>query len=122
MCGISAVLETDKDQALDPAALAGMHEVLRHRGPDGEAFLRVNSDLTALRGDSLACLSQGQPARLAAGFHWLRIMDLGAESMQPLASADGRLWILFNGEIYNFRDLREELRTHGHRFRTDSDH
>src|SRR5258708_5158770 len=117
MCGISAVFETDTGKPFDSAPLARMHDLLRHRGPDGESFLLVSEDLTASHSSSLGSLHEAS-GRFGAAFHWLKIVDLSAASMQPFCSADALRWILFNGEIYNFRELRRQLTSHGHEFHT----
>ena len=101
MCGICGVVAVDG--LLDPrlaAALPAMTAALRHRGPDeGGGF-----------GDAHAAL----------GHRRLSIIDR-AGGAQPLSNEDGSCWVVFNGEIYNHRDLRRELIARGHRFRTASD-
>jgi asparagine synthase (glutamine-hydrolysing) len=77
-----------------------MLNTIRHRGPDGEG--------TYLSG------------QIGLGHRRLSIIDLST-GQQPLANEDGTVWIVFNGEIYNYQDLRPELMAHGHRFRTRSD-
>jgi asparagine synthase (glutamine-hydrolysing) len=122
MCGISAVV--DAQGGKDPAAaLRRMHELLAHRGPDGEGFMWADSALrpSGARGARLAFPEIPAGSRVAAAFRWLKIQDLEAEANQPMASADGNLWLLFNGEIYNHGELRAELRAFGHEFRTRSD-
>ncbi len=78
---------------------------MQHRGPDGE-------------GVSVFDLADGS---LALGHRRLSIIDLSAAGLQPMKSADGRYTITFNGEIYNYVELRTELQTLGHRFRTATD-
>lgn len=101
MCGICGMMALDGP--LDPrlaAALPAMTEAIHHRGPDeGGAFE-----------DGVAAL----------GHRRLSIIDRAGGS-QPLSNEDGTSWIVFNGEIYNHRGLREELLSRGHRFRTVSD-
>src|SRR5258706_6438921 len=97
-----------------------MHDLLRHRGPDGESFLLVSEDLTASHSSSLGSLHEAS-GRFGAAFHWLKILDLSSASMQPFCSIDRLRWILFNGEIYNFRELRHRLSSHDHDFHTDGD-
>ncbi len=63
----------------------------------------------------------GQPFDLALGFRRLSIIDLSETGHQPMPSSDGRYWIIFNGEIYNYVELRMELEALGHRFRSHSD-
>jgi len=76
-------------------------ESIRHRGPDS------------------GCLVTD--GMIKVGFRRLAIIDLDAAANQPLFAADGRTWIVFNGEIYGFRRLRSELERAGHAFRTQSD-
>lgn len=104
----------------DPRARAGlsarlraMHEPIRHRGPDGEGFLLVGPDLSPCASDA--------PALLGFAFRRLRILDLSDAASQPMPSHDGRIWIVFNGEIYNFAELRRELEAGGYRFRSSGD-
>jgi asparagine synthase (glutamine-hydrolysing) len=100
MCGIVVVLKRDKDAPVDLRMLRGMTDVIRHRGPDDEGF-HVDGNV-------------------GLGFRRLSIIDL-AGGHQPMSIEDGSLWIVFNGEIYNFLAIRRELEQKGHRFRTNSD-
>jgi asparagine synthase (glutamine-hydrolysing) len=99
MCGISGVLRLDGSQA-EPHQLERMIATLRHRGPDAS-------------GIHLAGAAGLAHARLS-------IIDLQGGA-QPMSTADGRLWITFNGEIFNYIELREELVRKGHSFATRSD-
>jgi asparagine synthase (glutamine-hydrolysing) len=101
MCGIAGLLNLDLAAPTPDAALARrMAEAIRHRGPDG----------TGVHAAGPVALAH---ARLA-------IIDL-AGGAQPMASADGAAWICFNGEIFNYLELRAELEARGRRFRTHSD-
>jgi asparagine synthase (glutamine-hydrolysing) len=100
MCGIVGVVRP-AGRAADGALLARMNEAIRHRGPDEEG--------TYLRG-----------GRAGMAMRRLAIIDL-AGGQQPIQNEDGTLWIVYNGEIYNFRELKAELEALGHRFRTDCD-
>ena len=123
MCGISALLHFGTRNRFDLAPLLTMHSTLAHRGPDGEGFLLLNDALEARRFERAPISDEVQASgtRVAAAFRWLRIQDLGPTSCQPYRSAGGHYWILFNGEIYNFRELREELKALGHSFQTRND-
>jgi asparagine synthase (glutamine-hydrolysing) len=99
MCGIAGILRGDGGGA-DAALLRRMTDILAHRGPDGDGF-HVDGPV-------------------GLGHRRLAIIDL-VTGEQPMATADGSTWITFNGEIYNFRELRGELERAGHRFRTHSD-
>lgn len=99
MCGIYGVLELSGAQA-SAARLDAMARNTVHRGPDDEG--------------------RYVDGPLAMGMRRLSIIDVGG-GHQPLCNEDGTLWLVANGEIYNFRELREELTAQGHRFRTGSD-
>ncbi|MHB8653645.1 MAG: asparagine synthase (glutamine-hydrolyzing) [Terriglobia bacterium] len=123
MCGISALLQFAKRKRFDLAPLLTMHSALAHRGPDGEGFLLLNDALEARHFDRAPLPGEVQASgnRFAAAFRWLKIQDLSPASCQPHRSVAGHHWILFNGEIYNFRELREELKSLGHSFQTRND-
>jgi asparagine synthase (glutamine-hydrolysing) len=84
---------------------AGMTEAIRHRGPDGDG------DGTFEHG----------PLRAWLGHRRLRIIDVTESAHQPMTSADGHIALTYNGEVYNFRELRRELEGRGHRFRSTGD-
>ena len=115
MCGITGAVWTDPRLAIDAKTLRRMTEVLRHRGPDGEGFYA--SDLTVRPGRSDP---EGAPPGVALGHRRLAIIDV-AGGRQPLANENETVWVVFNGEIYNFRALRRRLEGRGHRFKTQSD-
>jgi asparagine synthase (glutamine-hydrolysing) len=100
MCGICGHLHTDPDRAVDRSLLERMNNAIRHRGPDSAGLYVSGNVGLAMR-------------RLA-------IIDL-AGGDQPMTNEDGTIQLVFNGEIYNFRALREELLRAGHRFATNSD-
>ncbi len=99
MCGIAGVLHFDGTQA-DPALLRRMIAQLRHRGPD-ESGIHVDGGA-------------------GLGHARLSIIDLSG-GHQPMSNEDRSLWVTFNGEIFNYIELREVLRAKGHRFATQSD-
>ncbi|HYW76107.1 MAG TPA: asparagine synthase (glutamine-hydrolyzing) [Gammaproteobacteria bacterium] len=103
MCGIAAIFEYRNRNAVDQAALMRVRERMHSRGPDG-----AGSWL-----DGTGCLGLAH-RRLA-------IIDLTEQAAQPMQDESGRYVIVFNGEIYNYRALREELKARGRRFRTRSD-
>ena len=100
MCGICGKLEFDPQATVAPSLLKQMADAIVHRGPDDEGHY-----------------AQGQ---VGLGFRRLSIIDLSG-GHQPLSNEDGSIWIVFNGEIYNYRELRTELIGKGHIFRTKSD-
>jgi asparagine synthase (glutamine-hydrolysing) len=106
MCGICGYVDT-RGETLDPALLARMVSMLAHRGPDGA------------KASVLASGPEGPTAVL--GHTRLAILDLSDAAGQPLANEDGTVSVVFNGEIYNFKELRRDLETRGHAFRSTGD-
>ena len=123
MCGICAVVETGGHRGGIAAPLSRMHDALAHRGPDGEGHLWIGAqgDAHSQHGPGGIRPSIPDTAIAAAAFRWLKIQDLDARSNQPMAGADGKSWILFNGEIFNHLALRAELAALGEPFHTHSD-
>lgn len=128
MCGIAGAAWTSRGLPLDEPTLRRMTEVLRHRGPDDEgqwwslqreAQPQSASDPPSGLSPVHSPLSPPS-AGVALGFRRLSIIDV-AGGHQPLSNEDGSVWIVFNGEIYNYREIRPELEARGHRFRTRSD-
>src|SRR5438445_3231181 len=99
MCGIAGIVRSDGAQ-IDRDLLARMNDAIRHRGPDDDGFYFGDGAGLAMR-------------RLA-------IIDLKG-GHQPIHNSDRTAWIVFNGEIYNYRELRKQLEARGHQFYTDSD-
>src|ERR1700733_8286870 len=102
MCGIAGIVKI-RGEVVEPLALSRLTNLLAHRGPDGDGHW-----FSAER-------------NVALGHRRLAIIDPGAGGYQPMSSADGRYVIIFNGEIYNFLELRPHLETLGAIFRTQSD-
>src|SRR5207302_2019109 len=112
MCGISAIVNFgDSSEAV--SLLGRLHAPIRHRGPDGEGFLVIDSEHAAHRFDRLDDAPSGS-ARVLCGFRRLKILDLTEAAAQPMRTIRGNAWLTFNGEIYNYRELREELLKLGH--------
>ena len=84
-----------------------MCATIAHRGPD-DAGMQIHRDA-------------GPSARVGLGHQRLSIIDLSPAGRQPMSNEDGTIWLTYNGEIYNYKDLRRELEGKGHRFRSDSD-
>jgi asparagine synthase (glutamine-hydrolysing) len=106
MCGIVGFITLKADNIPDDGLLRQMRESLSHRGPDD-------------KGEYVRPIDDGGPF-VYLGHRRLSIIDLGG-GHQPLSNEDGTVWVVFNGEIYNFRELRGELEARGHRFQTYSD-
>ena len=100
MCGLAGIFDTKGEREIDRRLLARMNDTLRHRGPDGEGIYFAPGVGLAHRRLSIIDLERGH---------------------QPMLSADGRLAVVFNGEIYNFPDLKKELEAQGRAFRTHCD-
>ncbi len=120
MCGISVLFDSDASPE-GVRRLLSMHGPIRHRGPDGEGFLFVSPDGVLHRSGDAALLPTAFHPLIGLAFRRLKILDLSEAASQPMSSPDGSCWIVFNGEIYNFRQLREELSGKGRRFRTSGD-
>ncbi|XZE37054.1 asparagine synthase (glutamine-hydrolyzing) [Pirellulaceae bacterium SH501] len=114
MCGIAGGVWPFGSPELDPSTLRRMTDALAHRGPDDEGAWSSPAESLHLHADSTA--RQG----VALGFRRLSIIDLST-GHQPLGNEDGSVQIVFNGEIYNYRELRHRLEGSGHRFQTQSD-
>ena len=123
MCGISVIVELGGTSATVSSSLARMHAAQSHRGPDGEGFLRISRGLDATRSPfPLPDFEWNDPAtRVAAAFRHQRIQDPSPAADQPLSSPDRHCWVVLNGEIYNFRALRDELAAKGHAFASSGD-
>ena len=123
MCGLSAIVDFSPGEGLLDALLA-MHAQIPHRGPDGEGFCLVDERWRSVRLDERSgSRGEGSSAALRAGlaFRWLQIQDRSEAAAQPMASGDGSIRLLFNGEIYNFRELRLQMKAFGYSFRSESD-
>ncbi len=123
MCGLTGIIDfSSRARERMARDLAAMHGRIPHRGQDGEGFLVIDDRMGAHRAaDPHAATASAEIPRAGLGFRWLAIQDLGQDAMQPMSDPSGRLWIIFNGEIYNFVELRDELRREGVEFHTDSD-
>src|SRR6476620_8950357 len=100
MCGIAGKVNFDRSKSIDIQEIKQMTDSIRHRGPDDEGFyIQQNVGL---------------------GFRRLSIIDLST-GHQPIANEDESIWIIFNGEIYNYQELHDDLIRQGHVFKTKSD-
>ena len=100
MCGISGQVRIASDAPVDQDTIRRMARTILHRGPDDEGYFFDGP--------------------VGLGFRRLSIIDLGG-GHQPMSDAEESVWVIFNGEIYNYRELRPELEKFGHKFRTNSD-
>ena len=100
MCGICGQFNFVNEEPVYPETIKRMARSIVHRGPDDEGYYLTDS--------------------LGLGFRRLSIIDL-AGGHQPMSDSEGGVWVIFNGEIYNFKELRSELENRGHQFQTRSD-
>ena len=100
MCGIAGQFNFQRREPVDRETIVRMARSIAHRGPDDEGFFITGP--------------------VGLGFRRLSIIDL-AGGHQPMSDAEETVWIIFNGEIYNYRELRAELQSKGYQFRTNSD-
>jgi asparagine synthase (glutamine-hydrolysing) len=133
MCGIAVLAVREPDRNLS-RELNSMVSVIKHRGPDDEGYLfgdfRTGSFYSAGGNDTIRELkplyedvsrAYDKPFTIGLGHRRLSIIDPSPLGHQPMTSRFGDNWIVFNGEIYNFREIRKELETLGHRFESQSD-
>jgi asparagine synthase (glutamine-hydrolysing) len=100
MCGIAGQFNFQRREPVKRETIVRMARSIAHRGPDDEGYLISGP--------------------LGLGFRRLSIIDL-AGGHQPMSDTEATVWVIFNGEIYNYRELRAELQSKGHQFRTSSD-
>jgi asparagine synthase (glutamine-hydrolysing) len=101
MCGIAGIVYDDSERRVDRAALERMCHQIVHRGPDDRGIWE----------------SPG----VGLGHQRLSVIDLSPAGHQPMSNEDGSVWVTYNGEIYNFAELRAELESRGHQFRSRTD-
>ena len=100
MCGICGVISFEPNRLVDRFLLKRMNDSIRHRGPDDEGYYQDAQASLAMRRLSIIDLHTGQ---------------------QPISNESGDVWVVYNGEIYNFKDVRAELECRGHVFKTQTD-
>jgi asparagine synthase (glutamine-hydrolysing) len=105
MCGISGAVSTAKEIQSIQDVLLKAQEIQQHRGPDSQG---------------IKCFNINQWT-VGLGHQRLSILDLTDDAKQPMVSNSGNSWIVFNGEIYNYLEIREQLKSQGYSFRTSSD-
>jgi asparagine synthase (glutamine-hydrolysing) len=123
MCGIAGIVALN-GTAVDPRVLQRMNDLQSHRGPDGEGFVLAWREAGEFRHTLLPHTDQwhaSAPVDVALGHRRLAILDLSERGLQPMTVEGAREWIVFNGEIYNHLELRDELAGHGYRFTTRTD-
>ncbi|OGV35017.1 MAG: asparagine synthase (glutamine-hydrolyzing) [Lentisphaerae bacterium GWF2_45_14] len=115
MCGIVGII--NKTSRLSGRSVSDMADAIKHRGPDGWGYAALNPG----KSDSMMTLeAPAASAKVFLGHRRLSIIDVEG-SKQPLSNEDGSVWITFNGEIYNYRELADDLRRKGHTLKEKGD-
>jgi len=129
MCGICGIINFD-GSPVDPSVLITMRDVLTHRGPDDCGAVLLNSNFSQentkyLNFQEVAELNtmyvNMNSFNIGLAHRRLSIIDLSSAGRQPMCNEDGSVWITYNGEIYNFLELKKILKEKGHIFKTHSD-
>ncbi|MCS6955263.1 MAG: asparagine synthetase B, partial [Candidatus Calescibacterium sp.] len=144
MCGIAGVVSLEK-KFINVDISKSMVDILEHRGPDDsgylffhtgarhnpnisfylnltdEEFKHVNQTLNTIKASEVQKELHEHDYDLFLGFRRLAILDLSSAGHQPFSDLSKNIWLVFNGEIYNYVDLRSELRNFGHRFKSNCD-
>jgi asparagine synthase (glutamine-hydrolysing) len=109
MCGICGKISFDS-QPIKESLISKMSSALTYRGPD-DSGIYINNRTTG----------NGNTVHVGLGHRRLSIIDLSSAGQQPMSNEDGSVWVTFNGEIYNFMEIRRNLKKMGHVFRSDTD-
>lgn len=112
MCGIAGFVGATRTVGRD--TLLSMRDVMAHRGPDAAGIVGWSRE-------GAASQDEGEPLRAGLAHRRLSIIDLSDAGAQPMCNEDGSIWIVYNGEFYNFGDYRRELEARGHVFRSHCD-
>ncbi len=134
MCGIAGIVLKNKNSLNLKETIFKTSQAIKHRGPDGEGFLLVGENTVPCSSNDTPSLKPGLnyiPQKniseangdfhLAFAHRRLSILDLSETGHQPMALQDGKLWITYNGEIYNYLELKKELEAEGAKFVSTSD-
>lgn len=116
MCGIAGIISFQKRSF---SILKEMTDLVNYRGPDDYGYMCC--DLTASKYESGKNISPEYKFNIGLGHRRLSIIDLSERGCQPLKSPDGQYWIIYNGEVYNYIELREGLKKNGCTFSTNTD-
>jgi asparagine synthase (glutamine-hydrolysing) len=124
VCGIAGISWNQPSPLPSFPSVRNMVDVIAHRGPDDSGIFHSGIGLLdrefVANGEAWPDTASSEQAGAILGHRRLSIIDL-VGGRQPLSNEDGSVWIAFNGEIYNYRELRPDLEARGHRFATDSD-
>jgi asparagine synthase (glutamine-hydrolysing) len=119
MCGIAGIFRRQRIDARDPSRVRAMTDVITHRGPDDAGYLLLDSR------DGAFQIGPGgfepRPCDVCLGNRRLSIIDLSSNGRQPIANETGDIFAVFNGEIFDYVEIREQLTALGHVFRSQTD-
>jgi asparagine synthase (glutamine-hydrolysing) len=131
MCGINGIISDNPDIK---RKIIAQNKLLRHRGPDDEGFVFINTKSNSIQhfaGDDSINFIKSKYSHVSSapfdkynlimGNRRLSIIDLSEHGHGPMCDNSGKIWITYNGEIYNYIEIREELRTQGYKFETECD-
>ncbi len=137
MCGISGIINFSNEDENLKEEIRLINNTIKHRGPDGEGFVFINNDehIPAAGNETSPDILKGDLAytpkknideisekhNLVFGHRRLSIIDLGPTGHQPMCTSDKKIWITYNGEIYNYLELKKILQDLGYKFYTTSD-
>ncbi len=116
MCGILGYLSVNND--FKPADFAAANNLVKYRGPDDYGYITLDGALqvSEWKDEDLKDMRRNGPVMGAFGFRRLSILDLSAHGHQPMHDGGHRYWIVYNGEVYNYIEIRKELEERGHSF------
>lgn len=133
MCGIAGILNLKGDK-IDPIILRDMCDIQKHRGPDDEGYVFIDTKaglieerqgintVVDVRTDKIIIEEENRRGyNLGLGHRRLSIIDLSSFGHQPMCNEDGSIWIVYNGEVYNYREIMDFLKGKGHVFRSKTD-
>lgn len=128
MCGIAGIINLHQETT-NALLLEKMTDSLRHRGPDDEGYMLYDDNSVTFFGDDSRIknlhkhikAANNHAYKVGFGFRQLKIIDLSDKSHQPLTDVSKNFCIIFNGELYNYKEIKHELKGLGHRFLSNSD-
>lgn len=121
MCGFVVAFDFENKNGIKIEAIKKMTDDLVHRGPDGFGLKGINTDTKLITDFKSNSENSNGMSNLCFGFRRLSIQDLSENGNQPMVSQEGNLIIVFNGEIYNFHEIKAELKSLGKTFKSNSD-
>ncbi len=120
MCGICGIVSL-RESAVSLSKLQSMNRIVAHRGPDDEGFALFTEDGEVVVPSNTTWFENGKKYCVGLGHRRLSILDLSPRAHQPMFDQSRQYCIVYNGEIYNYKELRKELVSFGYKFESDSD-